>query len=195
MVVLLAGTFDYDFTDWETRALRTGEARFEIRMRGTNYYYAERWIGHQWKYNSWDSLTLSLPDFSGTWGRSFAGSGHHGRGGSSDASDDSLLVGRRLWRGDEFIGATAADEYSLDHQSERFLKLKQMGRFQIPELIEFYDGVRKEILHVRKVEFLNQPDPDWFCLIQQKYFGHGESSRQLYGTNLHEAGWSGETNR
>lgn len=191
-VVLLAGTFDYRFKGWETGGHYAGTARFEIRMRGADYYYAERWTGHHWKYGSWDALTLSLPDFSGTWNRSYSGSGHHGRGGSSEASDDRLLVARRLWREQEFVGAAGPEEVSIRGATERFSKLKQYGRFQIPERIEWMEGDRREVLQVRRVEFLNEPGTNWFLMIKQKYFDHGDGSRQLWKTNLNEAGWSGE---
>jgi hypothetical protein len=191
-VVLLAGTFDYRFTGWETGKPYSGTARFEIRMRGADYYYAERWTGHQGKYGSWDALRLSLPDFSGTWNRSYSGSGRHGRGGSSAASDETLLAARRLWNGPEFIGASAADEYSIGRATERFSKLKQHGRFQIPERIEWTEGDRREVLHVRRVEFLHEPSTGWFRMIKQKYFDRGDGSRQFWKTNLNEAGWAGE---
>ena len=190
--MLLAGTFDYQFKGIDTGMKHAGTARFEIRMRGPDYYYAERWTGNLWKYDSWDALTLSLPDFSGTWNRSYSGSGHHGRGGSSGASDDRLLVARRLWRGQEFVGATSPDEFSLRRATERFSNLKQFGRFQIPLQMEWTEDDRREVLHVRRVEFLNEPGTNWFLQIKQKYFDHDEGARQLWKTNLNEAGWSGE---
>jgi len=191
--VLLAGTFDYNFRGLDTGIRYSGTARFEIRMRGADYYYAERWTGNYWKYGSWDALTLSLPDFSGTWNRSYSGSGHHGRGGSSMASGDTLLVARRLWRGRDFVGAVAPDEISIQSTTERFSRLKRYGPFQIPERIEWAEGGRREVLHVRRVEFLSKPGSNWFRLIQQKYFDKSEGTHQLWETNLNEAGWSGCT--
>jgi hypothetical protein len=191
-VVLLAGTFDYQVTSELTGHFSRGTARFEIRMRGADYYYAERWTGHQRKRGSWDALTLSLPQFSGRWNRSYAGTGHKGRGGSAPSSDDTLLVARRLWRGDEFIGAAAADEFSLRGATERFSRLKHAGRFHIPQRIEWSDGNRREVLHVRRVELLNEPGTNWFAQIQQKYFGDLEDRARLRGTNLDEAGWAAQ---
>ena len=190
-VVLLAGTFDYQHKGWETGSLYTGTARFEIRMRGADYYYAERWTGHQRKYGSWKTLTLSMPDFSGTWNRRYSAYGTKGGGTSSESSDSSLLIARRLWQGQEFVGAISEDEFSLNGTTEHFFDLKQHGRFKIPERIKWTSEYRRETLHIRRVEFLNEPNPDWFVLIKQKYFGRGDESRQLWKTNLNEAGWSG----
>jgi hypothetical protein len=188
-VVLLAGTFQYRFTGLDTGWRYSGTARFEIRMRGADYYYAERWTGHGWKYGSWDNLTICVPGRPLMRNRSFSGSGHHGGGGGAD---DRLLVGRRLWDGDKFIGATMPDEHSVDGATERFSKLKRFGQYDIPMRIEFTKGDRREVLKVRRVEFLNEPGTNWFWLVQQKYFDHSEESQQLWKTNLNEAGWSGE---
>jgi hypothetical protein len=188
-VVLLAGTFDYGFTSSITGEHRAGAARFEIRMRGADFYYAERWTGSYGKYGSWDSLALALGKSCFTWNRSYSGSGHHGRGGGGD---DRILVARRLWRGEEFVGATAANSFASNGVTERFLELKQFGRFQIPGRIEFSDGERHEILHVRRVEFLGQPGTNWFYQIKQKYLDHLGTTGQPGAANLDEAGWSGE---
>jgi len=197
VVVLLAGTFDFSFTESDARPPGSmppppGTARFEIRMRGADYYYAKRWRGNPGIYQSFDSLTLSLPDCSGTWDYSRTGSGIRGEGGGNPVSDDSLQVGRRLWRGDEFIGAAAADAVSSKGETERFSELKQFGRFQIPERIEFTNSSRREVLHVLRVEFLNQPDTNWFQMIYQKYFDRNGLGGPLWKTNLNEAGWWGE---
>jgi hypothetical protein len=90
------------------------------------------------------------------------------------------------------IGAAAPDEVLIRGATERFSKLKQFGPFQIPERIEWMEGDRREVLQVRRVEFLNEPGTNWFLMVKQKYFDHGEESRQLWKTNLNEAGWSGE---
>ena len=189
-VVLLAGTFDYQFTGMDTGWHYTGRARFEIRMRGTDYYYAERWTGSHWKYNSWDNLTLLTPDAGWNWTRSYAGSGHHGRGGG--ISGDELLVARRLWRGNVFFGATAPDEVRAGQASESFAELKTYGRFKIPMRIEFAERDRREVLHVRRVEFLSQPSTNWFHAIKEKYCGSFSGRTNLWRTNLNEAGWSGQ---
>jgi hypothetical protein len=196
--VVLAGTFEFNLTGSSSDPPGTprpyaGTARFEIRMRGADYYYAERWMGHLWVYGSWDQLLLSLPDYSGAWNRSYSGSGHHGRGTSGEGSYEGLLLARRLWRGEDFIGAEASDEVSIKGATERFSDLLQYGPFKIPERIEFMDKDQgqDEVYHIRKVEFLKEPDTNWFRLIQQKYFEHNDSLRS---TNLNEAGWSGEKN-
>ncbi len=107
---------------------------------------------------------------------------------------EGLLVGRRLWRGDEFIGASAADEVKIRGATERFSNLKKFGRFQIPRRIEFTERDTREVLRVRRVEFLNRPGTNWFFAINQKYWEHGEGRSQMWKTNLNEAGWAGERN-
>ncbi len=161
-------------------------------MRGADYYYAERWKGKFDRQGSWDALTLAMPDFYGTWNRSITITGGHGRGGGSDHRYEGLLVARRLWQGPEFIGATAADEFTLPRATERFFDLKPFGRYQIPQRIEWSEGDSYEVLHIRRVEFLNAPSTNWFGTIREKYFEHGENQRELWKTNLHEAGWAGE---
>ena len=192
-VVLLAGTFDYQFTGMDTGWHYTGSARFEIRMRGADYYYAERWTGSYWKYNSWDNLKLLTPEAGWNCTRSYSGSGHHGRGGGM--SGNELLVARRLWRGNEFVGATAPDEVRAGQASERFAELKTYGRFKIPMRMEFTEGDTREVLHVRRVEFLSRPSTNWFHAINEKYFGSFSSRTNLWRTNLNEAGWSGQQSR
>jgi len=189
-VVLLGGTFDYQFTGMDTGWHYTGSARFEIRMRGADYYYAERWTGSYRKYNSWDNLKLLTPEAGWNWTRSYSGSGHHGRGGG--ISGNELLVARRLWRGTEFVGATAPDEVSAGRASERFGELKTYGRFKIPMRIEFTERDSREVLHVRRVEFLSRPSTNWFHAIHEKYFGSISGRTNLSRTNLNEAGWSGQ---
>jgi len=187
-VVLLAGTVDGQFSDWE--AMNT--AKFEIRMRGADYYYADRWVGTFGKNGAWEALMLSLPKFHGEmYRRHFAPGG----GMAQEESYEGLLVARRLWRGHEFVGAARADEVSNDGETERFSELKQFGRFQIPERIEFTNSSRREVLRVLRVEFLNQPDTNWFQMMRQKYFENSEESKRLQATNLNEAGWWGERKR
>jgi hypothetical protein len=194
-VVVLAGTFDYERKRWVngTGTHYSGSGRFEIRMRGSDYYYSDRWTGPSWKYGSWDALELSLPGFYGTQDRSYSKSGHHGGGMSQDSSDE-LLVAQRLWRRSEFVGASVADENSFQEITERFSELKQFGKFQIPERIEFTDREqdRHEVFQIRRVEFLNQPSTNWFLMIKEKYFDHSDRAKQLWMTNLNEVGWSGE---
>jgi hypothetical protein len=188
-MVLLAGTFDYNLTGMDTGQHYTGTARFEIRMRGAGYYYAERWIGSSWKYTSWDNLTLLTPEAGWSWTRSYSGSGHHGRGGG--IGGEQLRVARRLWRGNEFVGAAAPDEVKVGQASERFAELKTYGRFTIPMRIEFAEPDRHEVFHVRRVEFLSQPSTNWFHAINEKYFGRFSGRTNAWRTDLNEAGWSG----
>jgi hypothetical protein len=185
-VVLLAGTVDYRFTDWETHWLRTGTATFEIRMRGHDRYYEKLWTGSSQTYNTFAFMQLALKNFYGTYNWSFAGSGHHGRGGSSEAPDEGLLPARRLWNGDEFIGATDPLVVSNKTQVEIFKNLKQVGSYKIPGEIVFNTGDHHELFVIRKVEFLPQPTAEWFDLVREKHFGRDQ---KLRATDLGEPVW------
>ena len=185
-VVLLAGTVDYRFTDWETHWLRTGTATFEIRMRGYDSYYEMLWTGNSQTYNTFAFTRIALTNFYGTWNRSFAGSGHHGRGGSSEGAYTGLLPGRRLWNGNEFVGVTGELSANNKNQSEIFSKLRQVGSYKIPGEIEFDEGDHHELFVVRRVEFLPQPSEEWFNLVREKYFGNDP---KLRGMDLGEPIW------
>ncbi len=185
-VVLLAGTLEYRFTDWETHELRTGTARYEIRMRGYDRYYEKLWTGNSRTYNTFAFMRLALTNFYGTYNWSLSGSGHHGRGGSSEATYVGLLPARRLWHGDEFIGANDSLIVSNKNQTEIFTKLQQIGPYKIPGEIEFNEGGHHEVFTVHRVEFLSQPTVEWFDLVRQKHFGNDQ---KLRGVDLGEPVW------
>lgn len=182
-VVLLAGTLESDFLGGSAKA-----EFFEIRMRGTNWYYAERWKGAARKSGSVDRLTLALPGFYGTRNRWSLGMRVRGGGGSFEG-DAGLQIGQRLWRGNQFVGASTEDEAPIGQGTERFAKLKQVGPYRIPQRIEWIDHDSRQILQVRRVEFFNRPDTNWFAWIKAKYF---EQSSLALKTNLNEAGWAAE---
>ncbi len=185
-VVLLAGTVDYRFTDSETHWVRAGTARFEIRMCGYDRYYEMLWTGNSRTYNTFAFTRIALTNFYGTWNRSFAGSGHHGRGGSSEGAYTGLLPGRRLWNGNEFVGVTDELTVTNKNQSEIFAKFQQFGSYKIPGEIEFIEGDHHELFVVRRVEFLPQPNEEWFDLVREKYFGNDQ---KLRGMDLGEPVW------
>lgn len=179
-VVLLAGTVDYRFTDWETHWLRTGTAKFEIRMRGYDRYYEMLWTGSSRTYNTFAFTRIALTNFYGTWNRSFAGSGHHGRGGGGEGPYTGLLPGRRMWKGDDFIGANA-EQLTAENkgQNETFKKLRQVGPYKVPSEIQFDEGDHHELFIIRKVEFLPEPVAEWFDLVRKKYFERDDKIRQM----------------
>jgi hypothetical protein len=178
-VVLLAGTVDYRFKGSDTGQFYTGTARFEIRMRGYDLYYEKLWTGNKWIYNSFAFMQLALTNFYGSYNWSYSGSGHHGRGGCNGVGYEGLLPARRLWNGDEFVGASGQLESSHEQQIEIFKKLKQYGPYKIPGEIEFNEGDRHELFLVRKVEFLPQPTPEWFALVRKKHFENDEKIRKM----------------
>jgi hypothetical protein len=195
-VVLLAGTYDFNFygsphgppdSSW----IPAGSAQFEIRMRSGNYYYADRWTKTTLHEGSFDALLLSMNSFVGSWDYVAGGSGircHHWQ----METNDGLLPLRRLWRGDEFIGAADVLAVSTNGTTEQFSELKQFGPYQIPQRIEITDSSRHEVYHVRRVEFLNEPDTNWFWWIREKYFDGNSRGSPLWKTNLNEAGWPRE---
>ncbi len=162
-VVILAGTYHG----------KRGTALFEIRMRGFDYYYCRRWSGNEWKAGSWFRVELAMKDFSQGWGLTYLPGAIHGGGGSWFGTKD-LILARRLWSGDQFVGANTntLDVEDLHwRREEEFSKLMKFGPYMIPRKITFTEREEgEEIYTIRKVEFDSKPTEDWFTKIKQKYF-------------------------
>jgi len=92
-------------------------------------------------------------------------------GGSSEGAYTGLLPGRRLWNSGVLVGVTGELTASNKNQSEIFSKLQQFGPYKIPGEIEFNEGDHHELFVIRRVEFLPQPNEEWFDLVREKYFG------------------------
>jgi hypothetical protein len=190
-VVLLAGTYESRISPNPS-----GSGRFEFRMRGSDFHYAERWTGHRGRCGSSDILSLSVPEFSKTKAEYFP---CHWmvvyRFKKRPADELYPAIGRSLWCGEEFVGADGRTEFSMGKIDVRFSELKQFGRFQIPMRMEWSNAGRGEILHVRRVEFLTEPGTNWFHTIRRKHFESSATALRGAGTDLNEAGWNGEIRR
>lgn len=182
-----------------------GTFDFEMRMRGQNYHYCRRWKGKEWRDvgPSW-RLELEMADFSGHYGQTRYGYSTKGGGGSGGRTD-SLVPGRRLWKGNQFVGASekeaAATRYNLynnggqmlivgekpdesefrgSREVEVYSDFKRVGDFLVPLRI-VYDqpslGRGREVFRVKRVEFHAGPDEEWFHQVKRKYFDHDQALR------------------
>jgi hypothetical protein len=192
-VVLLAGTLDYESTDLADQR-HSGTALFEIWMRGADYYFADRWHGSYSKYGSWDAVTVVLPNFEGNRHSGYSGRGRRGGSGQSSGSTSNSLPGQSMWRGSEFIGGAVPNSPLGPGGNVVFSEPKVFGPYQIPQRIEWRQGSRREVLHVRRVEFHNEPGTNWFLATKRKYFGDKEGPPQRVQSLLEDAGWSGKKN-
>jgi hypothetical protein len=187
-VVILAGTIDYWINDTAVNQIKSGSALFEIRMRGFDHYYCKKWQGSQWKGGSWFRVELAVKDFSETWGLSrFA---HRTRGGGGGwFGPNDIILARRLWSGDKFVGASPATLTAETQQwsrKEEFMDLMRIGPYQIPRKIRLTErGNREETYTIRKVEFTTQPTDDWYVKVRQKYF---DREPTLQNVDLDEPG-------
>lgn len=190
--LVLAGTF-------ESQGAYVPGGRFEIRLRGRDLCYAVRWSGSRRTSQAREEILLATPGSHAYRSRFSKGMfGMGGGGGIYETNYPGLLIGQRLWDGDTLIGATdtnavaVTNSFNGKEESERFVKLKQVGRWQVPEVIEYRADGRVETLRVRRIEFDCRPSAEWFQLIKRKYFEPDPANRWLRNTNLSEAGWAGE---
>lgn len=188
-----------------------GTFNFEMRMRGEEFHYCRRWTGKDWSDvgPSW-LLELEMADFSGRYGQTRYAYSTKGGGGSSGRTD-SLVPGRRLWKGNQFVGAkekettatlwrryggsapmlsvgTEPDSSVItgSRQLEMFSKLERHGPFLIPKRIVMEDPNRgNEVFEIKRVEFDIKPDEEWFHQVKRKYFDHDQKLRM---TDVDEPG-------
>jgi len=187
-VVILSGTFSYWANDLSVNQVKSGSGFFEIRIRGSDYYYCRKWNDPEWKIGSWYEVELAIPDFAGHWGLSRGRLGSRGGGGSGYGSPDDLMPARRLWNGKSFVGANTNElevETYPGRQQEMFKKLKKVGPYLIPKQIRYLEGDRREENYtICKVEFWNEPSTNWYWEVKRKYFDFVRSMTN----NLHEPG-------
>lgn len=157
-------------------------------MNGVNHYYCKKWRGNEWKVGSWFQVELADEDFSQTWRLSYLSHTIRGGGGSWLRPNDIILC-RRLWTKDGFMGAKADDlevETKLWSRKEEFKDLIKIGPYLIPKKVRLTQGKeRDETYTIRKVEFSNEPSINWFGKIKQKYFDRDSNLRTV---DLNEPG-------
>ncbi len=188
-VVILSGTFTYKANDSPDNLVRSGEAFFEIRMRGSDYYYCRKWNHAESGVGSWFDVELAIPGFASHWGLSRGRFGTRGGGGSWYGAPEDLMPARRLWNGTNLIGAITNYLEVEDVRrgaKEEFQKLKQIGSWQIPRRILFSRNTRREEIYtIKKVEFWNRPATNWYWDVKAKYF---DTSSQQRTNDLQEPG-------
>jgi hypothetical protein len=177
----------------EVTRKETNHFFFEITMRGRDLYFAKEWATPKKHYQEWE-VHLIKDTFDGY---EFLGSGGGGGGGGRVVGGRSpevtaLYVARNLWDKSGFVGATNENQTSKDgwHQIEVFQDLEQRGKYKIPRRILFtstsntqwsshvwsfgspenFDGDKPAVYMIKRIEFRNEPSPEWFDQMGQKYF-------------------------
>ena len=169
-VVVLSGEFDYWYKEF---GVKSGNAFFELRMRGPDYYYCRKWHGYDWRPGSWFRVEIANHGEGWSWGLATFSDGTKG-GGGTWGSDN--LWAQRLWNGQTFVGADTnkllIEQTAWPYRKEEFSKLVKTGRWMIPTHIYIGDKgneAREENYYIKKIEFLPTPDTNWFEQIMQKY--------------------------
>ncbi|HTV42400.1 MAG TPA: hypothetical protein VMF08_17665 [Candidatus Sulfotelmatobacter sp.] len=185
-VVVLCGT--YDVMEDGTHVNHLENVRFEIRMRGSDFYYSRRWNTREWEIGSWYQMQLAMPGCAWQFGLRETDHETGGGGGSWYGQPGDLIPARRLWDGTNFIGANTngltAEEPEW-HIKEEFQKLQKVGPYLIPRRIIYTvgQGGPEDIYTVKKVEFWNEPSTNWFWKVRQKYVDGATTN------DLHEPNW------
>lgn len=156
---------------------RRGKANFEIRMRGWDSYYLKQWKGHPPKPRSRTFMQVACHGEGASWGTRHGRFGSKGGGGGIRADETALLVARRLWDGDKFVGVIEGAERAQDDRfagaTEEFSQMFTHGPWLIPGQIEFIrDGRSKEVYRVRRVEFQTEPVEIWFENVKRKHLDY-----------------------
>lgn len=160
---------------------------FEIRMRGVDYYYARKWNNPEWKVGTRFEMQLAIPNCAWRWGAHKGRMGSSGGGGSWFGAPEDIIPARRLWNGNNFIGAKTNELTANEpewHVTEQFQKLEKVGLYLIPGRIIYSIGDSpQEIYTIKKVEFWNLPTTNWFWDLKKKYV-----DGKMLTNDLHEPG-------
>lgn len=182
-VLVLAGEFDYWFRDSSINQTKSGKAYFEIRMRGSDYYYCRKWQGYDWRIGSWFRVEIANHGEGYSWG--LARLSHTTRGTGGSWYGDHLLA-QRLWDKNEFVGASVTnlifEESKWPKRKEEFDDLTKIGRWLIPKHIRLTEpgsDQREENYYIKRIEFLPTPDTNWFDHVMAKYADHESEFRSV----------------
>ena len=172
--VVLSGTYKTD---------NGYSGKFEIVTCGHDLYFKREWktsLGG-WYWNV--EMAMAHYYINMTIGSRAMGSGGTGTGGYS-ITNNKLLVGRDLWKGTNFIGASNDTLKFVSgpnsfQRTEEFSELKKAGAYLIPRKIVFQDqGYKIQFTYrVEKVQFRNEPTEPWF-LEKAKRFGYSIEREQ-----------------
>jgi hypothetical protein len=170
-VLALSGEFNYWYKAWG--GPKSGNAFFEIRMRGSDYYYCRKWYGTEWRPGSWFRVEIANRGEGCSWGLATFRDGTKGGGGSWSDND---AWAKKLWAGQTFAGANTnslvEEQSKWPYRKEEFSKLVKVGRWLIPTRVYIGDKgneAREENYYIRKIEFLPTPGTNWFEQVFQKY--------------------------
>jgi len=170
-VVVLSGEFDYWYKAWG--GPKSGHAFFEIRMRGSDYYYCRKWHGTEWCPGAWFRVEIANHGEGWSDGLSISSGGTRGGGGSWSDTD---AWAKKFWAGQTFTGANTnnlmEEQFKWPYRKEEFSKLIKVGRWLIPTHVYIGDKgneAQEENYYIKKIEFLPTPDTNWFEEVFQKY--------------------------
>lgn len=173
-VVVLAGSVSEVLTRNESYPSKPKVDQFEITMRGHDYYHRTEWKNG--RAPRW-YIVLHAGRFWADHGMKLAGSGYRPTGlGAGFSTNVWPAVGRRLWEGTNFIGATSGSVFHsyfrFEDFSEQFLDLKQYGPFKIPMTILYkgWPGDRLRRYSVETVTFRSDPGTNWFVAERNRMF-------------------------
>jgi len=155
---------------------RSSSGNFEIVMSGYDLYFKRRWeiYKHSWYWN----IEMAVTNFTGFFQMHPKASSPNGAGGggSNMGGKSAFLPARRLWNGNNFIGASdktllTTNAGVFSKESEEFSNLQQLGPYLIPKTITFVDFENyRWIYYIEKIQFRDEPDADWFVKICDKWF-------------------------
>ncbi len=175
---------EYDSTAGEFERARSG--KFELVMLGPDCYFRREWRQRfgGWRWRVEMAVTNFYSDISISW------RGYGSGGGGTDGYDgvNRLLVGRRLWAGASFAGASTNSLHATSggsfRRTEEFSDLVRHGPFLIPRRIIFTNWDHRVFTYrVKGVLFRNDPDSSWFLEKRKRFhYSEGEEKKALSGS-------------
>ena len=148
-VLVLAGTYQSS----------NRHGHFEVTMRGHDLYLRREWnSGHWWKWEVESLVTNHYRHPMARWRRM----GFGGGGGGGEYGQGLLVLARRLWSSNGFVGASGGQLCFIDkdhERSEEFAELKELGPYRIPMSIKFTDRDGVKVYHVRRNELPQHCQP------------------------------------
>jgi len=192
-VLFLSGTVT------ETRRGTPGRrrGRFELYVRGQDYYFLRCWRGDltnqsafsplrlvafttplfQGQISGWSTWEMNVHDFHGTRSRRWGRYGPKGGGSLSEGMTNFLSTGRRLWGTSGFAGAREEGQINQEwYGTETFKNVVRVQGYLFPRRIEFTDGENLKVFEVAHYEFRDEPTVDWFYQQRDSLFSNTGSN-------------------
>ncbi|MBI5774986.1 MAG: hypothetical protein HZA89_14755 [Verrucomicrobia bacterium] len=197
-VLYLAGKFSEVWKSYPGSP-RPKSGEFEMCVRGTNYYFLKCWHGNPTnrpgpfigllseflpfvgrRYSGWFEVQIAIDDFSWQMGRRWGRFGSQGGGGSGG----DLVPGRRLWNQSGFVGALEEGQVNQEWYAKEVLRdLKKVGKYRVPQIIEFSRGDCTQTYQIQKCEFRDEPTPEWFRARKKEFYGRDDETPVQTQTN------------